>query len=304
MTVTALEKGGERLCRLACIGVLTVFFCAACNGVNRSGPAQHLAGRGAANPLNAVYRVEGRVIPLREGHFEMPAAPGSAAKVTVAVLDTPVTGDLDGDGDVDAAMILVNQTGGSGTFYYLAAAINLEDGTAGTNAVMLGDRIVPRAVRIQNRVVIVEFADRRANEPMAVTPTVDVTRYAILDGDSLLLKPAGSPEAGWVIVGHEVRSFWSCQRGVELWISGRSPALADIATTYRSTMTDAQLYAPLFMVLTGSFEKAPGDGFGADYAGGFFATGLTAAGPSSDCRGYPGPANLSVHRLEPKLLNR
>ena len=141
---------------------------------------------GGEDPLNAVYWIDEAEIRMRDGRFEIPAAPGSAAMLSTVVLDTPVFGDLDGDGIPDAALILVYQGGGSGTFYYLAAALKRENGFRGTHAILLGDRIKPRAVRIHERTIIAEFLDRGAGEPMASAPTVAVSRAAVVDGDGLV----------------------------------------------------------------------------------------------------------------------
>ena len=141
---------------------------------------------GGEDPLNAVYRIDEAEIRLRDGRFEIPAAPGSAALLSAVVFDTPVFGDLDGDGIPDAALILVYQAGGSGTFYYLAAALKRENGFRGTNAILLGDRIKPRAVRIHEGTITAEFLDRGAGEPMASAPTIAASRTAVVDGDGLV----------------------------------------------------------------------------------------------------------------------
>jgi hypothetical protein len=49
---------------------------------------------------------------------------------------------------MDTVVILVNQPGGSGTFYYLAALLNTTAGLTVTPAVLLGDRIKVNAVRL------------------------------------------------------------------------------------------------------------------------------------------------------------
>ena len=141
---------------------------------------------GSEDPLNAVYRIDETEIILRDGRFEILAAPGSESMLSAVVFDTPVFGDLDGDDIPDAALILVYQGGGSGTFYYLAAALKRGNGFRGTNAILLGDRIKPRAVRIQERTIIAEFLDRDAGEPMASAPTVAVSRAAVVEGDDLV----------------------------------------------------------------------------------------------------------------------
>jgi len=66
----------------------------------------------AIDPLNATYGVDGR--------REVQAAPGAMTKIATFVFGKPVFGDLDGDGDDDAALFLVQQPGDNGTFYYVA----------------------------------------------------------------------------------------------------------------------------------------------------------------------------------------
>jgi hypothetical protein len=70
-----------------------------------------------------------------------------------------VFGDLNEDGNEDAALFLVHQPGGSGTFYYIAAALNANGGFRGTNAVLLGDRIAPQTIEIRDGVVNRSYTD-------------------------------------------------------------------------------------------------------------------------------------------------
>ena len=133
--------------------------------------------RSATSPLNATYEVDGQAIKLLDGRREVQAAPGSVTRITTFVFGRPVFGDLDGDGDDDAALFLVQQPGGSGTFYYVAAALKLKGAYQGTNAVFLGDRIAPQTLRISNGVIIADYADRREGEPMATSPSVGKSMY-------------------------------------------------------------------------------------------------------------------------------
>ncbi|MEE4263993.1 MAG: hypothetical protein V2I56_14985, partial [Desulfobacteraceae bacterium] len=96
--------------------------------------------------LKAVYTIEKRDIHLISGRAEVPVAPGSAINITTTVFGEPVYGDLNGDGRDDAALFLVYDPGGSGTFYYVATAITRDGIFQGTNAVLLGDRIAPRTI--------------------------------------------------------------------------------------------------------------------------------------------------------------
>ncbi|MGB5626524.1 MAG: hypothetical protein WBM61_12365, partial [Woeseiaceae bacterium] len=154
------------------------------------------------NPLQATYSLNGLEVTLRDGRFDMPAAPGAAARISVSVFGPPVYGYLDDDQDMDAALILVHQGGGSGTFYEVAAAIADESGYRGTNAVLLGDRIVPKLVNIQHRSIVAEFLDRKTSQPFSATPTVAVSRFAFLDGDELIALADDRIRSGWFTFGH------------------------------------------------------------------------------------------------------
>ena len=140
---------------------------------------------GAPDPANATYRIERDTVTLTNGRAEREAAPGSATKVVTTLADPRVNGDVDGDGRADAVVILVNQPGGSGTFYYLAALLNGAAGVTATPAVLLGDRIKVNAVRLEGRVVVVDLLDRSAGQPMAASPTVPITKRFAIDGGAL-----------------------------------------------------------------------------------------------------------------------
>ncbi|MDA0302560.1 MAG: hypothetical protein O2822_08540, partial [Chloroflexi bacterium] len=110
---------------------------------------------------------------------EVAAAPGS----TTRVFGNQATGDLDGDGQADVAFVLTQSPGGSGTFFYAAAALRTATGSRGTNAVLLGDRIAPQTTRIVDGLIEVNYAERKAGEPMTAQPSVGVTkRLRVVDG--------------------------------------------------------------------------------------------------------------------------
>jgi len=243
----------------------------------------------AADPLHASYIVEGQEVRPVAGRGEMKSAPGSATKIKISVFGKPVHGDLDGDGGDDAALLLVQQAGGSGTFYYVAAALNVNGAYRGTNAVFLGDRIAPQHVAIRNGMVVVDYADRRPEEPMSAQPSVGKSKYLTLkDGTLAAVGPLGEAEQvleGWVTIGHEVRSFRPCMRKTDLWLLGSSTALNEIMAAYREALPGAKPYTPMFMVIAGSYAALPAEGFGVQYEAAFFATQLLRAWPGGNCTG-------------------
>ncbi len=138
------------------------------------------------DPSNIAYRIEGKDVHLINGRSEKMVAPGFASKTTTSVLGTPAVGNLNDDGHPDAALILFQNARGTGTFIYVAAAINYNDGYHGTNAVFLGDRISIIHISIRNGVIVVKYRDRRPDEPMTAEPSVDRSAYFILDSRELL----------------------------------------------------------------------------------------------------------------------
>lgn len=88
------------------------------------------------------------------------------------IFGEPVLGDLDSDGDEDQALYVVEQPGGSGSFYYAVLAINNAGEYKLTGKMFLGDRIAPQNIEIKEGRAVYNFAERRANEPMTTQPSV------------------------------------------------------------------------------------------------------------------------------------
>ncbi len=131
------------------------------------------------------YTVEGKPVALLNGQAEVFAAPGSASKVLTSYFGNEAAGDLNGDGTSDMAFILTQNSGGSGTFYYVVAALKTKDGYRGTNAVLLGDRIAPQTTEIKEGKLIVNYAERKRDEPMTAQPSVGMSKYLQVSGDAL-----------------------------------------------------------------------------------------------------------------------
>lgn len=134
---------------------------------------------------NATYTIDGQSVTFVKGRAETPITPGSVSKVVTQYFGNEATGDLNGDGIADIAFILTQNQGGSGTFYYVAAAIKTTTGYTGTDAVLLGDRIAPQTTLIQDGKLIVNYADRLAGEPMTTQPSVRKSLYLKLDPTTL-----------------------------------------------------------------------------------------------------------------------
>ncbi len=99
-------------------------------------------------------------------------------------------GDINKDGVQDVAFLITDQPGGSGTFYYVVAALGTTDGKyVGTNAKLLGDRIAPQNTSIdEDGDIVVNYADRAEGEPFTTAPSRGITNfYRDLAGNLFLL---------------------------------------------------------------------------------------------------------------------
>lgn len=139
----------------------------------------------APDVANATYQIDKSAIALTNGRAEAPVAPGSAAKA-VTTLTAKAVGDLDGDGRDDVAVVLVNEPGGSGSFTYLVVVLNLSSGAKATTAVLIGDRVITQAVRLDGKTVVIDYLDRRAGEAFSAAPSIPTTKRFVIRAGSLV----------------------------------------------------------------------------------------------------------------------
>lgn len=128
--------------------------------------------------------IDKRNFNLKDGVAELPGAPGSATKDTLRVVGDPATGDLNGDGKPDEALLLANDPGGSGTFYYAVVAVNDGGSFHASNALPLGDRIRPQDVSFSDGAFVYRFLERGPSESMADEPRQPKTVTVRLDPTS------------------------------------------------------------------------------------------------------------------------
>jgi hypothetical protein len=138
---------------------------------------------------NMTYKVEdatkGRAI-LRSGKFaDKPFEPGAASRLEVFFGDKVAHGDLNGDGTSDAAVILWESSGGSGTDVLIAAVINEGGKPRHIASECLGDRVNVRALSIKGGVITVEILTQGPHDAMP-DPTVPETHRFLLDGGRLI----------------------------------------------------------------------------------------------------------------------
>lgn len=137
---------------------------------------------GASSPKDATYKIRGESVTLKNGVSEGDIILGSASKKITKYFGNEVTHDLDGDGREDVAFLLTQETGGSGTFFYVVVALNKADGYVGSEGLFLGDRIAPQSTNMGNgNVIVVNYAERKPNEPFTTSPSVGKSIWLLLN---------------------------------------------------------------------------------------------------------------------------
>ncbi len=116
-----------------------------------------------------------------DGQYSEEASPGSASMITVKVGEYAF-GDLNDDGLQDAAVILISETGGSGTFFDLVG-VNSQDGNfTVSDPIYLGDRIQVKSIAIHDGMINLTYLTQGPDDNMA-SPTEEMAQsYTLQDG--------------------------------------------------------------------------------------------------------------------------
>jgi heat shock protein HslJ len=152
-----------------------------------AGCQQTIPSASVADAANASYRLESAPVRLVDGLAEVPAAPGSSSVIRTQIIGEPMIADLNRDQMEDAVVVLAQQTGGTGTFYYLAAAVATPQGPAGTDGLFLGDRIAVDSVAVVDGRISLQYRTRAPSQSFAEAPSVERVRDFVLapDGQTL-----------------------------------------------------------------------------------------------------------------------
>ena len=168
---------------LAVAGVLLAF--------NRLEAADPLAPASLRNAeYSSAWTASGRA-RLRDGQYRAPAAPGAATEIRVSLLDRMTAWTA--GGRRYAAVILVTDPGGSGTFYDLAVVEDRRGRPVEVASAPLGDRIrvesLILALRDGQTELHVGLVGHAPDDPLCC-PTRRIVRAFVWDGRSLVARAA------------------------------------------------------------------------------------------------------------------
>ena len=138
------------------------------------------------NHTYALEQAPGGKAALVNGKFEAATGTGATQKVTAVLVEPTATGDLNGDGAADAAVILTANMGGSGVFVNLHAVLNEGGKPADAGLALLGDRVQVKTLAIQGGALVVDLMTHGPKDPLCC-PTMEVVQTYKLQGNTLIL---------------------------------------------------------------------------------------------------------------------
>jgi hypothetical protein len=124
-----------------------------------------------------------RTVKLVNGAY----SEGSGATLySVKMLDTVAFGDMNNDGVVDAAIILVENGGGSGEFESVVNVMNTNGAPTQTGQALLGDRVQVKGMTITSGVLAMDMLVQGPNDPMCCPSEPESQTYRMV-GNALWL---------------------------------------------------------------------------------------------------------------------
>jgi heat shock protein HslJ len=163
------------------------------------------AGGGPSDAVLASLTYRGVLeepVRLQDGRWlGEPFAPGAASRPRVELARNGVVrGDLDGDGRDEAAVLLLESSGGTGLQHHVAVVAGGEDAARNVDTVGVGDRIQVMRFAVEEGRVVLDAVEAGPDDPMCC-PTLKMRRRIALQGEALAVEreplgPVGVEDLG------------------------------------------------------------------------------------------------------------
>jgi heat shock protein HslJ len=121
---------------------------------------------------------------LSDGEYRESIVPGSATKIVIILSDRMAFGYAS-DGQPLAAVILITNPGGSGTFYSLSAVVEQDGKPVNIATTLLGDRVRINSLAVKGDEIVVDMVTQGPDDPFCC-PTQRVVQKYALQGDQLM----------------------------------------------------------------------------------------------------------------------
>ena len=170
------------------VALLTAIAAGACgHSATPAAPAKAAAPIAMTVLKNATYHLAfdpTRTMRLVNGAASDGSDLEGTMQLSTMLLDSIARGTLP-DGRADAAVVLVTNAGGTGSFYDLAIMADSSGTPVNVASVGLGDRVIIKTMRLYGDSVAVTLVTQGPKDPMCC-PTLDATRHFVLDGGRLI----------------------------------------------------------------------------------------------------------------------
>lgn len=125
------------------------------------------------------FSITGEPVSLEDGVAQVRTNLGGDALTTVRYFGNEVAHDVDGDGVNDWAFLVTQETDAGNEYVYLVAALKRDDGYVGSQAVLIGDNLMPQSTdKGEGRSVIVNYTE-------AVRPEMGRSVHLLLNVETL-----------------------------------------------------------------------------------------------------------------------
>ncbi len=134
---------------------------------------------------NMTYKIDTTAsgeAPLTDGEYREKAAPDSATETAVLLTEHVAYGTLS-NGEPAAAVILVSDPGGSGTFYYLAIVSTQNGEPVNVATTLLGDRVKIKSLAVEDGRFVVELVTHGPDDPLCCPKQQVVQTYELQAGE-------------------------------------------------------------------------------------------------------------------------
>ncbi len=141
---------------------------------------------------NAEYRTLGlydrtvQTFRMENGLYRIGTDPAAEGYMAISLIEPYAFGSLNNDEMADAAVILVENYGGTGQFVQIGALLNRAGQPTHADSFFLGDRVAVNALGIQNGEIVAALTVHGPEEP-ACCPSVPATIHLRLISESQLV---------------------------------------------------------------------------------------------------------------------